>query len=196
MSDPEATLIERARRQDGAAVEELLSRHLPGLRAFVRLRSGRLLREKESCSDLVQSVCREVLENLDRFQHGGENAFKQWLYRTALRKIGHRYDYWLADKRDPGRVRELSGAESQAADAQLASAYASLVTPSRAAMAREELARIESAFEQLSEDHREVIVLARILGLSHAEIAREMQRSEVAVRGLLFRALAHLSELL
>jgi DNA-directed RNA polymerase specialized sigma24 family protein len=41
-----------------------------------------------------------------------------------------------------------------------------------------------------------VISLARIVGLSHAEIAKEMGRSEGAVRTLLSRALARLATLL
>ena len=48
---------------------------------------GPQLRAKESASDLVQSVCREVLGRLDRFQHGGEAGFRHWLYATALRKV-------------------------------------------------------------------------------------------------------------
>ena len=63
-------------------------------------------------------------------------------------------------------------------------------------MAREELERIESAFDRLPEEYREVITLARIAGLSRAEIAERMGRREGAVRTLLSRALARLAELL
>jgi RNA polymerase sigma factor (sigma-70 family) len=48
---------------------------------------------------------------------------------------------------------------------------------------------MERAFDLLSDDHREVITLSRIVGLSHAEIAAELGRSEGAVRVLLSRAL-------
>ena len=48
---------------------------------------------------------------------------------------------------------------------------------------------MEAAFDSLPDDYREVITLARIAGLSHAEIARQMARSESAVRMLLSRAL-------
>ena len=41
-----------------------------------------------------------------------------------------------------------------------------------------------------------MILLHRIVGLSRAEVAREINRSETATRSLLFRALARLSTLL
>ena len=197
MNEPLERLVERAAAQDRMAVESLLERFLPGLRAFIRLRAGKVIRERESCSDLAQSVCREVLEHMDRFQYPGEKAFQQWLYRTALRKISHRYDYYQADKRDAAKEVAAEPAGSRdAVDEQLLLCYRTFCTPSGEAIAREELGRIEAAFEKLPDEYREVIVLARIMGLSHAEIGRELDRSELAARSLLFRALSLLSELL
>ena len=198
MDSPIDQLVARAIQRDPGAIAALLAEYLPGLRAFVRLRAGKLLREKESCSDLVQSVCREVLEHIDRFQYAGENAFRNWLYKTALRKLGHRYDYYQADKRSPAHEEPLPAARAdQSHDPdRLLSCYATFCTPSRQAGAREELQHIEAAFDELSADHREVIVLSRILGLPHAEVAREMGRTEVAVRSLLSRALVQLAEVL
>jgi RNA polymerase sigma-70 factor (ECF subfamily) len=200
MAEDFERLVEDAARGNRGAVASLLEAYLPGLRAFVRLRMGNVVRQKESCSDIVQSACREVLENLERFKYPGPTAFKQWLYKTAARKIGHRQEYWLADKRDAGRevepVPSAGEATGPRSDARLLDLYGSFCTPSRNAVTREELERIEEAFDQLSEDHRGVILMARILGMSRAEIAAEMGRSEAAVGNLLFRALAQFAELL
>ena len=191
------SLAAAAARGERAAVDALLARYLPELRAFVRLRAGPLIRAHESSSDLVQSTCREVLEHLDRFRFPSESAFRHWLFTTALRKLSNRRDYWTAAKRAaPGEGAEKPLVGAPQADEALLQSYASFATPSRNAIAREELERIEAAFEQLSEEHREVITLARVVGLSRAEIAEQMGRSEVAVRALLHRALARLSDLL
>jgi RNA polymerase sigma-70 factor (ECF subfamily) len=191
MGDESLELVNRLAGGDAAAVEPLLERHLPGLRAWVRLHGG-ALRAQESSSDVCQSVCREVLENLGRFQYGGEGAFRHWLYTTAIRKIRNKQKYWLAQKRDAGRevspVASMSGSDDRLVDA-----YASICTPSQDAIAREEIERVEAAFEELSDDHREVILMARIAGLGHAEIAERMGRNEGAVRALLFRAMAQLA---
>jgi RNA polymerase sigma-70 factor (ECF subfamily) len=128
---------------------------------------------------------------LDRFQFQGEANFKHWLYTTALRKIANRYEYYGADKRDP--AKEVAGSPSDA-DGPVLECYRSFYTPSEHAMMREELSRVEQAFEKLPEDYREVIVLARVVGLSRAEIAEKMGRTEGAVRTLLSRALAELAE--
>lgn len=189
----EQRLVLAASQGDGAALDELLARHLPGLRAFIRLRMGAVLRQKESCSDLAQSVCREVLEHLDRYQYPGENAFKHWLYKTALRKIANRGEFYGAAKRAAGReVKE--GDDS--GELRLSHVYRTLFTPSRVLMAREHVEAMEKAFEQMPQDYREVITLSRLVGLSRAEIAEEMGKSEAAVRNLLHRALSQLADLL
>jgi RNA polymerase sigma-70 factor (ECF subfamily) len=195
-SDPR-TLVDSASRGDAAAVEELLARYLPGLNAFVRLRAGPLLRARESSSDLVQSVCREVLEHVDRFQYRSEGLFKQWLFTTAARKIADRCDYVKAQRRDVRKEVALDAAPASAAstDGGLAEACRSLVTPSRELIAREEVVATERALLELADDHREVILLARVVGLSAKEIGETMNRSESAVRSLLHRALAELCAL-
>src|SRR5262245_17815674 len=154
-------LVDRASRGDSIAVDELIERHLPGLRAYVRLRFGGMLRAKESASDVVQSACREVLGNLDRFRFGGEAGFKAWLYETAARKIADRAEYWKAERRDPAREAQpvaepRPGASSTgAADARLEEVVRSIASPSQAAMGNETLERVERAFAQLSEADRE-----------------------------------------
>lgn len=172
-------------------VGQLLEEHLPGLRAFVRLRSGGMLRELETSTDLVQSVCREVLENAGRFQHGGGDGFRRWLYRTAIRKIADRYSFYQAAKRDVRRE-----ARSAPDDATLLGVYASICSPSQAASAREQVERVERAFDRLPATYRDAVVGAKLLGLSTRELADELGRSEAATRTVLCRAMARLVELL
>ena len=103
--DPNRTRVENASRGDVTAIEALLEHHLPGLRNFVRRRAPGVVAARESSSDLVQSVCREVLEHLadERLEYRGEAEFKKWLYQAALNKLQNRRRYHLAEKRDPGR---------------------------------------------------------------------------------------------
>lgn len=175
---------------DRRVLEELLERQLPSLRAFVRLRAGRDVRARESSADIVQSVCREILQDLGRFEYRDEAAFRSWLFDTALHKIIDRHRYHHAAKRDAAREMPI-GAGCEAGDAQILACYTRIASPSRGA-----IARVEAAFDALPDDYRRVITLARIVGLSHGEIAREMGRSEDAVRNLLARALARLGGVL
>jgi RNA polymerase sigma-70 factor (ECF subfamily) len=188
-------LAQRATGGDQQALEALLARHLPGLRAFVRLRMGPLLSEKEDASDLAQSACREALMALASFDHPSEGAFRKWLYTTALHKILQRARYWRADKRHPGHEAAQDVVDGTASPGAL-EVYATFCTPSQVAMGREELLRVERAFARLPDDGKEVIIMARIFGLSHKEIAAHLDRSEGAVRVLLHRTLARLAMLL
>jgi RNA polymerase sigma-70 factor (subfamily 1) len=178
---------------DPVQVEQLLSEHTATLRAFVRLRSGAMLRSMESTADIVQSVCREILQHRERFRHGDKDGFRQWLYTMAARKISNRVAYYRARKRDGQRVVPLESGED-AGD--LLECYRSFCTPTGALRTREEVRRIEAAFESLPEHYREVITLTRIAGLPPAQVAERMNRTEGSTRMLLFRALARLAELL
>jgi RNA polymerase sigma-70 factor (ECF subfamily) len=188
--------LERAARGDARALEELFALELPGLRAYLRLRSGRLLRAKESVSDLVQSVCREVLQDLPTFRPESEAAFRGWLYTSAQRKLADRRRYWDAERRDASRESGLDVADLDDADDGLLARYRSFASPSGHAAVREEVARIEAAFAELPEGYREVIALHKLAGLSHRAIAERTGSTEEAVRQRLARALARLARLL
>lgn len=183
-------VVDSASQGDAAAVATLLERHLPRLRAYIRLRMGPQLRARESASDVVQSACREVLEHIDRYRHRSEANFRRWLFTTAARKVRDRVDYHKAEKRDVGREISL---QDSAAHAAVAAVYADFITPSADLDMRERVARLEAAFDRLPEDYREVITLTRIVGLTHREVAEAMGRSEPASRMLLYRALAELA---
>lgn len=59
--DRTRTLLAAVGEGDAEALEEFVTRHLPHLHAYVRLRMGPQLRLREATADVVQSVCREVL---------------------------------------------------------------------------------------------------------------------------------------
>ncbi|MCA8956588.1 MAG: sigma-70 family RNA polymerase sigma factor [Planctomycetes bacterium] len=176
-------------------LERAVARYLPALRAFVRLRAGPVVRAKESCSDIVQSVCRELCEQASRLEFPAEAAFREWLFTTALHKVLAKHRYYTRDKRDQRReqpVGEFAGDDPEA----LVGAYRTMYTPSHDAVLREELDRVELVFDELPEDYKDVITYARLLGLPHREIAARMNRTEVATRHLLARALARLASAL
>ncbi len=190
--DQSRVLFEAASRGDAASLNTLIERHLPALFAYVRLNIGPKLRRREASGDLVQSICREVLADAGAFRYEGEGAFRVWLYTQALHKIRHRAEFWGAQKRDPGK--EVPPPDRSGHDGGLFDAYQSFCTPSRAVMRRETIERIESAFAELPDDYREVILLSRVVGLTRTEIASRMGRTEAAIRNLLPRALAALSD--
>lgn len=186
---PNQSSILSASRGEPAAIEEVLAAYLPRLQRFVQLRLGPQLRAREDTLDIVQSTARELLQQ-SRFEWRGEIEFRAWLFQAALNKIREKGRYHGAAKR--GIDREIDGLAS----GELAASLCDLATPSRIAIAREQQQRLEAAFAHLTEPQREVLTLARIVGLPHAVIAQRLGKSEVAVRQLLVRAMAALGEAL
>ena len=181
-------LVAAAQGGDSEAMEQLLGRHLGGLRAFVRAKSSNVIRQQESCSDLVQTVCREVLGGIEGYQWQGEGSFRHWLFSVALNKIRNRADFYAAEKRNPKR-------EERNVD-QLCDAYATMCGPSQHAIASEAVAKFEESLDHLTPDHREIILLSRMIGLSHAEIAEQLGIEPVTVRTRLGRALSKLAKVM
>lgn len=161
--------------------------HLGPLRAFVRLQVSPLLRARETESDLVQTVCLEVLQRADRFEFQGEAEFRGWLYRAVLNAVRDGDRYHKAQRRSPQREVPIVDVE------QLAGLYTSMASPSAHAVAREEVERIEAAFERLPANYAEILALVRVAGLSRSEAAAQLGLSPEAAGKLLQRATVRLA---
>jgi len=183
-----------ARAGNSTAFGNLFGRHLPALQAFVRVKAGPGVLRKETPDDLVQSVCREVIEDLDQFEYRGEDAFRAWLFLKASRKIVDRHRFHNREKRSVKREQSLASGDDDAQMEGLLTCYATFCTPSRVVSARQEVARIESVLEKLPDEQREAVSLSRMMGLPYPEIATVMERSEASVRGLVARGLARLAD--
>jgi len=171
--------------------EALLERHLPDLRNYLRKNMGAALEQRESCNDLAQSVCREVLQEQGRYQFQGDAAFRKWLLQVALRKLIDRRRFYGAAKR--GKVEREADLPSVWRIEDVAKLAKTLGSPSGEAMMREDVGRLGRAIDQLSEGDRDVIRLIHIDGLTHADVAARVGCTETQSRGRLFLALARLS---
>ncbi len=190
-SDATEVMVSAAQRRDSGALDALIAAHLDDLRAYVRLQVDPQFRVRESCSDVVQSVCREVLEDLSNFEYRGKGAFRAWLFAAALNKVRQKREFHRAQKRDVAREVRAEGEDDSRAPVR-AGLYASLCSlepsPSQHAVAHEQAERIERAMDALPDDYREVLLLTRVVGLPRREIAARVGRTENAVRTLVHRA--------
>lgn len=184
-------LLRASRSGDATALETLLARHYAMVHGFIRLRVDPATRQRESVSDLVQSVCREVLARADAFDYRGERAFRAWLCEAALRKIRDRRHYHRAQRRDPGR--EVAPIDDHGW-ADLADTYRTTFDPARRVLRDEAVQQLEAAMDELTDEQREAITLRQLCGLPYADIAARTGRVETAVRQLVSRARARLAE--
>ena len=169
--------------ESGDQIERLLEEHLGSLRAFLRLRAGAGIRARLGHSDLVQSVCREVLESRDRIEFQGDAAFKSWLYTVAtnvclneVRRPEHRQRFESLDApRDEGKGAVLAAREDASPEAQMAH--------------QQVAARLEATLAALPEKQRAAFLMVRHEAMTHEEIAKSLKTSVSAVKSLVHRAL-------
>lgn len=188
-----ADLLRSSRDGDDRALQELVLRHYHRLRAFIRLRVDSRTRQRESVSDITQSVCLEVLRNADRFEYLGEAAFRSWLFTAALRKLRDRRDYHGAIKRDPGLEVPADAGDGAGA---LADVYRTSLDPQGAAQQAEFAELLESAFDHLSEREREALTLRSIAELPYDAIGTQMDCTPESARKLVQRARARLADVM
>jgi RNA polymerase sigma-70 factor (ECF subfamily) len=169
---------------------EALGRLLESLRPYFRvllrgLQKGQAAGRVED-SDLVQDILLQALRQFGTFRGRTMAELTAWLRPIALRTGGHKVRDQHRGKRDVGRedsAVDLAGLRDSAGE-----------TPSRQAIRNEEAAQIVWAMARLPEDMRRVLLGRHVEGLSYTTLARELGRSEPAVRVLFTRALRRLRD--
>lgn len=186
-------LITLAKDGDESALNKLWAVYGPRVLWLVRLRMGKELRSKLESMDLVQDVLVCALKDLGNFTYKNEGDLVRWLSRIADNRLRDNLDRLHADKRDIRKEVALGGYESTTGGSLLgAPGLLDTTTPSAIMSRREDLVRLEKAIDALKPEYGEVIVLTKIEGLSHKEIADRLGKSSDAVRKLASRAMTAL----
>ena len=193
MQHDEAQLIAQAVSGDAVAVQLLLVHHHSSLVADLARRMPASLARVMSAEDLCQETYVAAVRKLSQFQPAGEGSFYAWLRTIAERKLADALRAAGAAKRGHGkRVVEPVGGEATSMVALLDLLAVDEHTPSRSMARREVIEHVQSALQRLDPDYREALRLRYIKGLSVGEVARQMGRSEGAVKMLCNRALQQL----
>ena len=183
-------LIALAKTGDDDALDQLCRVYGERVRRIVRLRMGRELRTKLDSMDLVQDALLNALRGLGDFTYENEGDFLRWLSRIAQNTLGHHVEKLHADKRDIRREVRFDKCRSTAEDGLAGTPEpVKLTTPSVIMTRKEDLDKLERAIDELKPEHKEVIVLAKIEGLSYKEIGERLGKSADAVGMLLSRAM-------
>lgn len=176
MHSSDVELLERARRGEALACDELMNRYGPRLFGLARLMLGR----DADAEDMVQETLLAALEKGDAF--AGRSSLWTWLSGVLVNRVG-KFRRWRGVRktesldepdRDPHRGGTSRGA-SPAVEVELRT---------------DAMAMLES----LSPEHRQVLVLRELQGLSYQEIARMMNLPLGTVESRISRARQELRE--
>jgi len=188
-------LVALAQDGDESALNQLCSVYGTRVLWIIRLRMGRQLRSKLESMDLVQDVLMSALRDLGNFTYKTEGDFLRWLSRIAENRLRGHVQRFHANKRDIRKEVRLDGYRSTAEDSVVAALDAVVTTtPSAIVSRREELDKLAKAIEALKPEYKQVVVLAKIEGLSYKEIGRRLGKSADAARMLFSRAMAELTD--
>jgi RNA polymerase sigma-70 factor (ECF subfamily) len=175
-------LMARLRNGEEEAARQIYNRFLCRLLDRVRHRLNGRLRQKFDAEEIVLSA----LNSFFRRYADGQFEFTDWdslhslLGEIALRKCGHRIEYFRAARRDVKREQALAN-ESSSSDWEV---MGKEPTPQHEAMLQETIEQLASSLE----DDRERQILALSLeGLDKAEISGRVGRSERTVQRVLRR---------
>ena len=187
-------LVSQAQNGDASALSQLCSVYGERVRRLVRLRMGPELRAQLESMDLVQDALIAAVGGLNDFTYRHEGDFLRWLSQVAENRIRDHVDRLHAAKRDVRRQVGVSDQPGSLRDGPRPQAIPMVTTTPSAVLVRsEELNRLERAMDRLKDEYREVLLLAKIEGLAHKDIAERMNRSAAAVAKLLSRAIVALA---
>jgi len=185
--DPEAELLERCRRGDADAWDELFDRHYAAAGRFIFTLSADFTHE--DADEICQEAFLSVIKNLDSFN--GDSQFQTWLFRIAANKARDFREKRVAAKRGGGQTPM----SLQAADAETG---LTLDPPSNAPgpdeflMGAEQMSLVRESLDQLDEPCREVIELRYFGDLSYEEISATLALNPKTVSSRLSKCLDRL----
>ena len=183
-------LIKRFREGDETAFSQLFTKYRPRLAVLVRYKLSEPLRHSVEVDDILQEVFLDASKGIRSFTYRSPGSFMNWLSSIADHVIVDEARSQARQKRHAAElVRFRSASNPGGPDP------ADSTTPSRALMQKESADRLLARLDALPPDYRDVILMAKVEGLSSAEMAKRLGRSREAVAVLLHRALQRLRAL-
>jgi RNA polymerase sigma-70 factor (ECF subfamily) len=172
----DAGLAIRASKGESAAFGLLYDKHVDAIYRYVYYR----VRDDAEAEDLTSDVFMRALKAMPRYEP--RQAFLAWLYRIARNAVIDRA------RRGNRQVSFEDALRHPGAD--------QIVEPDAEILAHSDSVTLRGALAKLTPLQQEVVVLRYLEGYSTQEIARIVGKREGTVRGIQFRAIGTLRQLI
>ena len=167
-------LVERCRRGDAEAFARLVALH----EGMVYNLAARLLGDPEEARDLSQDVFLQVYRTLGGFE--GRSRLKTWIYRIVVNHCRNRMRWWRRRRRFSSvGIDEMTAADEHRPEEP---------GPHEQLERRERAHAVQVALLRLSFDHRAILLLREVEGLSCRQLAETLGVAEGTVKSRLSRA--------
>jgi RNA polymerase sigma-70 factor (ECF subfamily) len=186
----EAELIQRCRRGEASAWDELFDRHYGPATRFVFQLAPDLSRE--DADEVAQESFLSVIQHLASFQGGCQ--LQTWVFRIAANKTRDFREKRQAAKRGSG-ITPLSLQEEDPETGLTLDPPSPASSPAAQLISREQQAALRTALDRLGDPCREIIELRYFGDLSYEEISGELKLNVKTVSSRLSKCLDRLEQL-
>ena len=172
----EESLVRRAKENDEAALTQLYEENFDKIYRYIVLKIG----DRTEAEDMTQQVFLKAFKSISGYRSRG-NQFSSWLFRIAHNQM---VDYWRKkSKRATVPLEEsLVGSGNS--------------NPSFEVEQKMDIENLVAATKQLTSLQLEVVSLRFAGGLSLAEVAKTMGKSEGAIKALQHSAVVSLRRIM
>jgi len=194
-TNEEIDLLELAKHGDRSALGSLLENYRPYLLVLAQRYLDPRLQGRLDPADVVQVTFLEAQRDLDSFRGEDISSMLAWLRNILRNNINSMHQHHLTTKKRSARMEigfHHSASDSQPGIGELIPAETT--SPSQRAMKDEAVVELAESMLRLPPMQQEALRLRYMEGWSLKQIADKMQKSEMAVAGLLKRGLQGLRE--
>ncbi|SFH31662.1 RNA polymerase, sigma-24 subunit, RpoE [Desulfotomaculum arcticum] len=181
MSLSDETLVQKSKKGDLNAFNELVLRYEGKVFSI----AYRFMGNHADASDLAQETFIRLYQSLASFR--GDSSFSTWLYRITANACRD-------ELRKHQRRRSISMDEMIAASPANVPVADNAYSPEDAVQRNEVQRQVQECLNELSDDHRLILVMREIQGFSYDEIAEVLQCSLGTVKSRISRARNALKE--
>ena len=171
-------LLELCRSGDPQAFARLVALH----EGMVFNLAARLLGDQEEAKDASQEVFLQVFRTLPRFE--GRSSLRTWVFRIVINHCRNRQRWWRRRRKDRCcAIEDLTPSQ----EARLPAAPQG-ESPYEHARREEEARLVQAALLRLSFDHRAILLLREVEGMTCEQVAAALHVPEGTVKSRLARA--------
>lgn len=181
----ERNLIERAKAGDQDAFAQLMEQNQGRIYNLTLRMTG----SAEDAAELTQEAFFNAWRGLSKFQ--GESSFATWVYRLASNAC---IDFLRREKRRKNISMTVSLDDDE--NDRQAELPDLRYTPERELEKKELQRAVSDGLQALSDEHRQVLVMRELNGLSYAEIGDVLDLEEGTVKSRIARARTALRKVL
>lgn len=176
MTTPDEQLLQKAQQLNPDALRLLHQRFYEPVARYISFKVG----DPQVIEDLSGEVFLRVIEGLRR-GHGWQDSPQGWIMGIARNVVA---DHYRKREKMPQVILSDQLPSSEKTD------------PGHHALQTERMEMLRAAIEQLTEEQRDVVIMRFIEGVNINGVAEALKKSPGAIKGLQFRALKALAEIM